>query len=50
MRGTEVVIADSQYGSVLFGPEQQAIYLFDKESLGCKRAATEPAPMRGRRC
>jgi predicted lipoprotein with Yx(FWY)xxD motif len=30
--GTEVVAADSQYGSILFDADQQAIYLFDKES------------------
>jgi predicted lipoprotein with Yx(FWY)xxD motif len=32
VRGTEIVIADSQFGPVLFGPKEQAIYLFDKES------------------
>jgi predicted lipoprotein with Yx(FWY)xxD motif len=35
--GTEVVLADSQYGPVLFGPEQRAIYLFDKESSDTSR-------------
>ena len=30
--GTEIVAADSQYGSILFDSEEQAIYLFDKES------------------
>ncbi len=30
--GTELVAADSQYGSILFDSEQRAIYLFDKES------------------
>ena len=35
--GTEVVAADSQYGSVLFGPEQRAIYLFDKETSDTSR-------------
>jgi predicted lipoprotein with Yx(FWY)xxD motif len=29
--GTEIVVADSAYGSMLFNAEQQAIYLFDKE-------------------
>ncbi len=29
--GTEIVVADSEYGSMLFNAEQQAIYLFDKE-------------------
>ena len=37
MRGTEIVIADSQFGSVLFGPKEQAIYLFDKESSDASR-------------
>jgi predicted lipoprotein with Yx(FWY)xxD motif len=30
--GTELVAADSQYGSILFDSDQQAIYLFDKET------------------
>jgi predicted lipoprotein with Yx(FWY)xxD motif len=30
--GTEIVAADSQYGSILFDSEQRAIYLFDKET------------------
>lgn len=34
---TEVVAAASQYGSILFGPEQQAIYLFDKETSDTSR-------------
>lgn len=29
--GTEITVADSQYGRVLFGPSRRAIYLFDKE-------------------
>jgi predicted lipoprotein with Yx(FWY)xxD motif len=33
----EVVAADSQYGSVLFDAEQQAIYLFDKETSDTSR-------------
>lgn len=35
--GTEVVAADSQYGSVLFDSEQQAIYYFDKETSDTSR-------------
>jgi len=30
--GTEIVVAESDYGSILFDSKQQAIYLFDKES------------------
>lgn len=30
--GTELVATDSQFGSILFGPGQRAIYLFDKEN------------------
>jgi predicted lipoprotein with Yx(FWY)xxD motif len=30
--GTEILAADSQYGSILFNADDQAIYLFDKES------------------
>jgi predicted lipoprotein with Yx(FWY)xxD motif len=30
--GTEIEVAESQYGSILFGPSKQAIYLFDKEN------------------
>jgi predicted lipoprotein with Yx(FWY)xxD motif len=30
--GTEVRLADSQFGSILFDGEDQAIYLFDKET------------------
>ncbi len=33
----QVVAADSQYGSVLFDSEQQAIYLFDKETANTSR-------------
>ncbi len=35
--GTEIEVADSQYGSILFGPSKQAIYLFDKESSAASR-------------
>lgn len=31
-RGTEVALGDSQFGSVLFDGESQAIYIFDKEA------------------
>jgi predicted lipoprotein with Yx(FWY)xxD motif len=31
-KGTEVKLADSQFGQVMFGPNDQAIYSFDKES------------------
>ena len=30
--GTEITTAPSDYGTVLWGPDRQAIYLFDKES------------------
>jgi predicted lipoprotein with Yx(FWY)xxD motif len=30
--GTTIEVADSQYGSILFDSDQQAIYLFDKEA------------------
>ena len=30
--GTEIVVSDSQFGPILFNAQQQAIYLFDKES------------------
>jgi predicted lipoprotein with Yx(FWY)xxD motif len=30
--GTTIDVADSQYGSILFDSDQQAIYLFDKET------------------
>jgi predicted lipoprotein with Yx(FWY)xxD motif len=30
--GTKVVLDDSQYGRILFDSQQQAIYLFDKET------------------
>jgi predicted lipoprotein with Yx(FWY)xxD motif len=30
--GTEIVATDSEFGSILFDSEQQAIYLFDKET------------------
>ena len=35
--GTEVVAADSQYGSVLFNSERQVVYLFDKETSETSR-------------
>jgi len=30
--GTEIVASESQYGSILFDSDEQAIYLFDKEA------------------
>jgi predicted lipoprotein with Yx(FWY)xxD motif len=30
--GTEIVLGDSQFGRILFDADDQAIYLFDKES------------------
>jgi len=30
--GTKVVLADSQFGQILFNSKQQAIYLFDRET------------------
>jgi predicted lipoprotein with Yx(FWY)xxD motif len=45
--GTEVVASDSQYGSVLFDSEQQAIYLFDREASDtseCYGACAEAWP------
>jgi predicted lipoprotein with Yx(FWY)xxD motif len=35
--GTEVVVADSQYGPVLFDSARQAIYLFDRETSDASR-------------
>jgi predicted lipoprotein with Yx(FWY)xxD motif len=34
---TEIEVADSQYGAVLFGPRQGAIYLFDRETSSTSR-------------
>ena len=31
-KGTEIKLGDSQFGRILFGPDDQAIYLFDKEA------------------
>ena len=45
--GTEIVAAESQYGSILFDSKQQAIYLFDKERSGaseCYGACAEAWP------
>jgi predicted lipoprotein with Yx(FWY)xxD motif len=45
--GTKIVAAQSQYGSILFGPRRQAIYLFDKEtsdSSQCYGACGEAWP------
>jgi predicted lipoprotein with Yx(FWY)xxD motif len=45
--GTEIVAAESQYGSILFDSEQQAIYLFDKETSDtsqCYGACAEAWP------
>jgi predicted lipoprotein with Yx(FWY)xxD motif len=30
--GTEITTASSDYGTILWGPDEQAIYLFDKEA------------------
>jgi predicted lipoprotein with Yx(FWY)xxD motif len=45
--GTEIVVGESQFGSILFDSEQQAIYLFDKESTDkseCYGACAEAWP------
>jgi predicted lipoprotein with Yx(FWY)xxD motif len=45
--GTEIIAAESQYGSILFDSKQQAIYLFDKELSGareCYDACAEAWP------
>jgi predicted lipoprotein with Yx(FWY)xxD motif len=45
--GTEIKVADSQYGSVLFGGADRAIYLFDKETSSrpaCYGACAEAWP------
>jgi predicted lipoprotein with Yx(FWY)xxD motif len=45
--GTEIVAADSQYGSILFDSKRQAIYLFDKETSStseCYGACAEAWP------
>jgi predicted lipoprotein with Yx(FWY)xxD motif len=45
--GTELVAAESQYGSILFDSERQAIYVFDKEgsaSSQCYGACAEAWP------
>jgi predicted lipoprotein with Yx(FWY)xxD motif len=45
--GTEIVVADSQYGSVLFDSDRRAIYLFDKETSDaseCYGACAEAWP------
>lgn len=45
--GTEIVAAESQYGSILFDSKQQAIYLFDKEASDasqCYGACAEAWP------
>jgi predicted lipoprotein with Yx(FWY)xxD motif len=45
--GTKIVAADSDYGSILFDSDDQAIYLFDKETTGesqCYDACAEAWP------
>jgi predicted lipoprotein with Yx(FWY)xxD motif len=45
--GTEINVADSQYGGVLFGAADRAIYLFDKENSSrpaCYGACAEAWP------
>jgi predicted lipoprotein with Yx(FWY)xxD motif len=45
--GTEIVLRDSQFGSILFDGEDQAIYLFDKETSSkpdCYGACAEAWP------
>ena len=32
--GTEVILADSEFGSMLFGADKQAIYIFENDSEG----------------
>ena len=46
-KGTEIVAAKSQFGSILFGPDERAIYLFDKETTSrseCYGACAEAWP------
>jgi predicted lipoprotein with Yx(FWY)xxD motif len=33
-KGTRIVLDDSEYGSMLFGPNKQAIYIFENDSKG----------------
>jgi len=45
--GTEIVVGESQFGQILFGPDQRAIYLFDKETTDtseCYGACAEAWP------
>ncbi len=45
--GTEIAAADSQFGQIIFDSEQQAIYLFDKETSStseCYGACAEAWP------
>ncbi len=45
--GTEIVVAESEYGPILFDSRQQAIYLFDKEDSAaseCYGACAEAWP------
>jgi predicted lipoprotein with Yx(FWY)xxD motif len=46
-KGTEIVLADSEFGDMLFDSRDQAIYLFDKESSSeseCYGACAEAWP------
>jgi predicted lipoprotein with Yx(FWY)xxD motif len=45
--GTEIVVAESQYGPILFSADRQAVYLFDKEASAkseCYGACAEAWP------
>ena len=42
-RGTRVVVADSEFGPMLFGPKQQAIYIFERDRRGESRCYGECA-------
>ena len=41
--GTEVTTAPSDYGTILWGPDEQAIYLFDKEATDASECYGECA-------
>jgi predicted lipoprotein with Yx(FWY)xxD motif len=46
-KGTAIELGDSQFGRILFGPNEQAIYLFDKEGgskAECYGACAEAWP------
>ena len=44
-KGTAITVRDSEFGSMLFGPNRQAIYIFERDGKGPSRCYDECAEL-----